>query len=210
MSWMLRAFAAAGGLLATLLVAETASAQKPGGVLQVAHRDSPASMSTLEEVPISTVAPMMAACRSHWARGFSFRDQRLDHTGSAPECGFVDVSAQLVLRKAECPQPETQREATRRATRCKEKVCLERSEARFACELSPPLLLALPIRASDDEAEREKLPPRRGWVGTITSAGFGQPQTGKPWPKVHTISRALKVHAPSTGSRTAVSFNGGP
>jgi peptide/nickel transport system substrate-binding protein len=34
--------------------------QKPGGVLRVAHRDSPASMSILEEVTISTVAPMMA------------------------------------------------------------------------------------------------------------------------------------------------------
>ena len=42
------------------LAAESAFAQKPGGVLQVAHRDSPASMSTLEEVTISTVAPMMA------------------------------------------------------------------------------------------------------------------------------------------------------
>src|SRR5262249_56144168 len=29
-------------------------------MLQVAHRDSPASMSTLEEVTISTIAPMMA------------------------------------------------------------------------------------------------------------------------------------------------------
>src|SRR5256886_17392253 len=37
-----------------------AGAQQRGGVLQVAHRDSPASMSTLEEVTISTVAPMMA------------------------------------------------------------------------------------------------------------------------------------------------------
>ena len=37
-----------------------AGAQKAGGLLQAAHRDSPASMSTLEEVTISTVAPMMA------------------------------------------------------------------------------------------------------------------------------------------------------
>jgi peptide/nickel transport system substrate-binding protein len=43
-----------------LYTPETASAQKPGGVLQVGHRDSPASTSTLEEVTISTVAPMMA------------------------------------------------------------------------------------------------------------------------------------------------------
>jgi peptide/nickel transport system substrate-binding protein len=64
MTRRLRASAAAGGLLAVRLaawlVAQTAFAQTPGGVLQIAHRDSPASMSTLEEVTISTVAPMMA------------------------------------------------------------------------------------------------------------------------------------------------------
>ena len=37
-----------------------AAAQEQGGVLQIAHRDSPASMSSLEEVTISTIAPMMA------------------------------------------------------------------------------------------------------------------------------------------------------
>ena len=47
-------------LLTVVFAAGAALAQKPGGVLQVAHRDSPASMSTLEEVTISTVAPMMA------------------------------------------------------------------------------------------------------------------------------------------------------
>jgi peptide/nickel transport system substrate-binding protein len=36
-----------------------AAAQQPGGVLHIAHRDSPASMSILEEVTISVVAPMM-------------------------------------------------------------------------------------------------------------------------------------------------------
>src|SRR6266699_7021538 len=49
--------------LASLLLAlvpELAAAQEQGGVLHIAHRDSPASMSTLEEVTISTVAPMMA------------------------------------------------------------------------------------------------------------------------------------------------------
>jgi peptide/nickel transport system substrate-binding protein len=51
---------AASALLITITVAGSALAQKPGGVLHVAHRDSPASMSTLEEVTISTVAPMMA------------------------------------------------------------------------------------------------------------------------------------------------------
>jgi peptide/nickel transport system substrate-binding protein len=60
MTRRLRGSAAAGGLLAAWLVAQTAFAQTPGGVLQIAHRDSPASMSTLEEVTISTVAPMMA------------------------------------------------------------------------------------------------------------------------------------------------------
>ena len=43
-----------------LVAPAMAGAQQPGGVLQIAHRDSPASMSTLEEVTISTVAPMMA------------------------------------------------------------------------------------------------------------------------------------------------------
>src|ERR1700674_1414921 len=52
--------AVAALVLIAFLAAGTAFAQKPGGVLQVAHRDSPASMSTLEEVTISTVAPMMA------------------------------------------------------------------------------------------------------------------------------------------------------
>jgi peptide/nickel transport system substrate-binding protein len=54
----LRRFAGVAGLIA-LAVAGPALAQQPGGVLRVAHRDSPASMSTLEEVTISTVAPMM-------------------------------------------------------------------------------------------------------------------------------------------------------
>jgi peptide/nickel transport system substrate-binding protein len=54
-----RAMALAVSLL--LLVAPTvAAAQQQGGMLRIAHRDSPASMSTLEEVTISTVAPMMA------------------------------------------------------------------------------------------------------------------------------------------------------
>jgi peptide/nickel transport system substrate-binding protein len=50
----LRRFAGVAGLIA-VAVAGPALAQKPGGVLRVAHRDSPASMSTLEEVTISTV-----------------------------------------------------------------------------------------------------------------------------------------------------------
>src|SRR5690348_4546062 len=43
-----------------LLAAGNAGAQQPGGTLHIAHRDSPASMSPLEEVTISTIAPMMA------------------------------------------------------------------------------------------------------------------------------------------------------
>jgi peptide/nickel transport system substrate-binding protein len=46
-------------LLATV-ASGTAATQTSGGVLRVGHRDSPASMSPLEEVTISTVAPMMA------------------------------------------------------------------------------------------------------------------------------------------------------
>ena len=55
----LRAFAAAGMLLVTISGAEMASAQKPGGVLEIYHRDSPASMSILEEATNSTEIPMM-------------------------------------------------------------------------------------------------------------------------------------------------------
>jgi peptide/nickel transport system substrate-binding protein len=49
-------------LLAIFVIAmpAVAAAQQRGGVLQIAHRDSPASMSPLEEVTISTIAPMMA------------------------------------------------------------------------------------------------------------------------------------------------------
>ena len=48
------------GLIALLFAPATATAQQRGGVLQIAHRDSPASMSPLEEATISTIAPMMA------------------------------------------------------------------------------------------------------------------------------------------------------
>src|SRR5215467_15619345 len=41
----IRAFAATGGLLIALSAVTPASAQKPGGVLKIYHRDSPASMS---------------------------------------------------------------------------------------------------------------------------------------------------------------------
>jgi peptide/nickel transport system substrate-binding protein len=57
---VLRRCTAQAGLLVLALMPGIAAAQEAGGVLRVAHRDSPASMSTLEEVTISTVAPMMA------------------------------------------------------------------------------------------------------------------------------------------------------
>ena len=47
------AFAACAGLLPGLVFADAALAQKQGGVLRVFHRDSPASMSILEEDPQS-------------------------------------------------------------------------------------------------------------------------------------------------------------
>jgi len=42
-----------------LTLACPALAQRQGGVLKIYHRDSPASMSILEEATISTVMPMM-------------------------------------------------------------------------------------------------------------------------------------------------------
>ena len=38
---------------------DAAWAQKPGGILRITHRDSPASMSIHEEGTISVVLPMM-------------------------------------------------------------------------------------------------------------------------------------------------------
>src|SRR6266568_7325762 len=54
-----RALAMTGGLVAAMLAADAAFAQKPGGVLKVHHQDSPASMSIHEEATYSTVVPMM-------------------------------------------------------------------------------------------------------------------------------------------------------
>ena len=45
---------------AAVLLAAPALAEKPGGILRVFHRDSPASMSIHEEATISTVGPTMA------------------------------------------------------------------------------------------------------------------------------------------------------
>jgi TolB-like protein len=54
-----RPFDTAALLLGALLVAGPALAQKPGSVLKIYHRDSPASMSILEEATNSTEIPMM-------------------------------------------------------------------------------------------------------------------------------------------------------
>ena len=51
--------AAAAGLLIGIGLANPAIAQKQGGTLRVFHRDSPASMSILEEGSISAIMPMM-------------------------------------------------------------------------------------------------------------------------------------------------------
>jgi peptide/nickel transport system substrate-binding protein len=59
MTRKLQALAAASALIVTALVAQTAFAQKPGGVLKVHHQDSPASMSIIEESTYSAVVPMM-------------------------------------------------------------------------------------------------------------------------------------------------------
>src|SRR6516225_7597725 len=55
----LHTVAVAGALLITIAGAGPALAQKSGGVLKVYHRDSPASMSILEEATNSTEIPMM-------------------------------------------------------------------------------------------------------------------------------------------------------
>ena len=59
MKQMRRRLSALTGLLLGLLFTTTALAQKQGGILRVFHRDSPASMSILEEGSISVIMPMM-------------------------------------------------------------------------------------------------------------------------------------------------------
>src|SRR6266849_5790077 len=59
MIWRKRMVLAAVGCLAAAMPGP-AAAQQSGGVLRFFHRDSPASMSILEEATISTVGPMMA------------------------------------------------------------------------------------------------------------------------------------------------------
>ena len=54
-----RRLSALTGLLLGFVFTTTALAQKQGGILRVFHRDSPASMSILEEGSISAIMPMM-------------------------------------------------------------------------------------------------------------------------------------------------------
>ena len=56
---IVRWIAVLGCLFSSVLGAGTAMAQKSGGVLKIYHRDSPASMSILEEGTNSTEIPMM-------------------------------------------------------------------------------------------------------------------------------------------------------
>src|SRR5438105_11291950 len=59
MKLIIRGILALSCLLYSLLGTGTAVAQKSGGVLKIYHRDSPASMSILEEETNSTEMPMM-------------------------------------------------------------------------------------------------------------------------------------------------------
>ena len=59
MKHVLRVLSAAGALSFALSAADTASAQKSGGILKISHFDSPASMSLLEEATAAAVRPMM-------------------------------------------------------------------------------------------------------------------------------------------------------
>jgi len=52
-------YSAVAGLLAGMALVGPALAQKQGGILRVFHRDSPASMSILEEGSISAIMPKM-------------------------------------------------------------------------------------------------------------------------------------------------------
>ncbi len=58
MKQRLAAFATAGPLLVVLCLAQTASAQKAGGILKIGHFDSPASMSMHEESTNAVNRPM--------------------------------------------------------------------------------------------------------------------------------------------------------
>ena len=55
----LRVLAAAASLALAFFTADTALAQKKGGVLRVPHFDNPASMSLLEESTVAVIRPIM-------------------------------------------------------------------------------------------------------------------------------------------------------
>jgi peptide/nickel transport system substrate-binding protein len=55
----LRVLAATASLAIAFFAADTAFAQKKGGILRVPHFDSPASMSLLEESTVAVIRPMM-------------------------------------------------------------------------------------------------------------------------------------------------------
>ena len=54
-----RTLAVVGGLIIAVIGGAPAFAQKPGGILRLAHFDSPASMSILEESTRAALQPMM-------------------------------------------------------------------------------------------------------------------------------------------------------
>jgi peptide/nickel transport system substrate-binding protein len=58
MHFLIKAARLAGTVIAALSLCGPVLAQKPGGVLKLYHRDSPASVSILEEATISTIIPM--------------------------------------------------------------------------------------------------------------------------------------------------------
>ena len=80
----LRALATAAALFITVSVAETASAQKSGGILKIYHRDSPASMSILEEATNSTEIPMMGVFNNLvlYKQDVAQNSLQFDHPGS--------------------------------------------------------------------------------------------------------------------------------
>src|SRR6266481_9766299 len=56
---VVRGLAIGGGLLIALIAAETACAQKSGGILKISFFDNPASMSLHEEATGAALRPMM-------------------------------------------------------------------------------------------------------------------------------------------------------
>ena len=59
MKRIVQALVVLGGCLGGLTAADTALAQKPGGILKIYFFDSPASMSIHEEATFAALGPMM-------------------------------------------------------------------------------------------------------------------------------------------------------